>query len=88
MARAAAALFLDALLAHGSTSAVVFPTVHATSADALFAAAQQRGMRLITGKVLMDRHAPDSLRDDVEVASVTAGRSSRAGMARAGWPMR
>jgi len=35
------------------------------STDALFAAAQQRGMRLIAGKVLMDRHAPDNLRDDV-----------------------
>jgi guanine deaminase len=58
-----AAQFLDALLAHGSTAAVVFPTVHKTSVDALFAAASERGMRLITGKVLMDRHAPDFLRD-------------------------
>ncbi len=60
-----AARFLDALLAHGTTAAVVFPTVHKVSAEALFAAATQRGMRLITGKVLMDRHAPDGLRDDV-----------------------
>jgi guanine deaminase len=67
-AEAGAALFLDALLAHGSTSAVVFPTVHKVSADALFAAASERGMRLIAGKVLMDRHAPDGLRDDVEQA--------------------
>jgi guanine deaminase len=67
-ARAAAALFLDALLAHGSTAAVVFPTVHLTSAEALFDAAQQRGMRLIAGKVLMDRHAPAELRDDVDQA--------------------
>lgn len=65
IAAAGAARFLDALLAHGSTAAVVFPTVHAQSAAALFAAAQQRGMRLVTGKVLMDRHAPDGLRDDV-----------------------
>ncbi len=64
-AAAGAATFLDALLAHGTTAAAVFPTVHATSADALFAGAQQRGMRLLTGKVLMDRHAPDQLRDDV-----------------------
>ncbi len=64
-AQAAATLFLDALLAHGSTAAVVFPTVHVASTDALFAAAQQRGMRVIAGKVLMDRHAPDTLRDDV-----------------------
>ncbi|OYU98024.1 MAG: guanine deaminase, partial [Burkholderiales bacterium PBB5] len=65
VAQAAAELFTDALLAHGSTSAVVFPTVHVASTEALFGAAQRRGMRLIAGKVLMDRHAPDNLRDDV-----------------------
>jgi guanine deaminase len=63
-----AAQFLDALLAHGTTAAVVFPTVHKTSVDALFAAASERGMRVIAGKVLMDRHAPDFLRDDVAQA--------------------
>ena len=68
VARAGAARFLDALLAHGTTSAVVYPTVHKVSADALFDAAAERGMRLITGKVLMDRHAPDGLRDDVAQA--------------------
>jgi guanine deaminase len=60
--------FLDALLAHGTTSAVVFPTVHKVSAEALFAGAERRGMRLVAGKVLMDRHAPDGLRDDVHQA--------------------
>ena len=64
VAAAGAALFLDALLAHGTTSAVVFPTVHQVSVDALFGAAQARGMRLIAGKVLMDRHAPEGLVDD------------------------
>jgi len=77
-AQAAAALFLDALLAHGSTSAVVFPTVHLASTEALFEAARERGMRLITGKVLMDRHAPEALRDDV----VQAERDCRALIAR------
>ena len=67
-AGAAAALFVDALLAHGTTAAVVFPTVHVTSTEALFQAAQARGMRLVAGKVLMDRHAPDALRDDVTQA--------------------
>ena len=67
-AQAGSQLFLDALLAHGTTSAVVFPTVHKTSVDALFDAASQRGMRLIAGKVLMDRHAPPELCDDVEGA--------------------
>ena len=65
VAAAGAELFLDALLAHGSTSAVVFPTVHVSSTEALLAGAHRRGMRLVTGKVLMDRHAPDGLRDDV-----------------------
>ena len=65
---AGAALFLGALLANGTTSAVVFPTAHKVSADALFAAAQQRGMRIVTGKVLLDRHSPDGLRDDVTQA--------------------
>jgi guanine deaminase len=68
VAAAGAELFCDALLAAGTTSAVVFPTVHKVSAEALFAAAEQRGMRLLTGKVLMDRHAPDGLRDDVAQA--------------------
>ena len=67
-AEAAAAYFLDALLAHGTTAAVVFPTVHAGSADALFGAAEARGMRVIAGKVLMDRNAPAELLDDVAAA--------------------
>ncbi len=62
---AGAALFADALLAHGTTAAVVFPTAHKVSADALFAAAEMRGMRLVTGKVLQDRHSPEGLADDV-----------------------
>jgi guanine deaminase len=65
-AREGAARFLDALLAHGTTAAVVFPTVHKVSADTLFAAAQARGMRLIAGKCLMDRNAPQALRDTLE----------------------
>jgi guanine deaminase len=67
-AEAVAAQFLDALLAHGTTAALVFPTVHAGSVDALFGAAETRGMRVIAGKVLMDRNAPAELLDDVAVA--------------------
>ncbi len=68
VAQAGATRFLDALLGAGTTSAAVFPTVHAVSAEALFAQAQMRGMRLITGKVLMDCNAPANLRDDVDQA--------------------
>lgn len=65
-ASATAALFLDLLLANGTTTACVFATVHPQSADALFAAAHERGMRLIAGKVLMDRNCPAALQDDPE----------------------
>jgi guanine deaminase len=68
VARAGAARFLDALLAHGTTSAVVFPTVHRISVDTLFEAAAERGMRVIAGKILMDRNAPPALCDDVDDA--------------------
>lgn len=68
VATAGAEVFCDALLHAGTTSAVVFPTVHKESVDALFTAASHHGMRMIAGKVLMDRHAPDGLRDDVHQA--------------------
>lgn len=59
-----AGVFLDELLKNGTTTAVVFGTVHAHSADAIFAAAESRSMRLIAGKVLMDINCPEALRDD------------------------
>jgi guanine deaminase len=68
VARAGAERFCDALLAHGTTAAVVFPTVHRQSCEALFQSAQARGMRLIAGKCLMDRHVPEWLADTVHSA--------------------
>jgi len=64
-ARRIASLFLDTLLRHGTTTAAVYPTVHKQSADAFFEQAQQRGLRMICGKIVMDRNSPDYLRDDV-----------------------
>ncbi len=61
-ARDAAEFFCDELLRNGTTSALVFATVHTGSVDALFTAARARDMRLISGKVLMDL-GPESLRD-------------------------
>jgi guanine deaminase len=63
-AAAAAEIFLDRLFSHGTTTAAAYCSVHAASAEALFAAAERRSMALITGKTLMDRNAPDSVRDD------------------------
>ncbi len=67
-AREAAAFFLDELLRNGTTTALVFPTVHPGSVDALLEAARERGMRLAAGKVLMDRNCPEPLRDTPERA--------------------
>lgn len=67
-AREGAGFFLDELLCNGTTTAAVFATVHPQSADAIFEAAAERGMRLIAGKVLMDRNAPADLCDDAESA--------------------
>jgi guanine deaminase len=62
-ARRIAELFVDELLRNGTTTALVFGTVHAHSADAIFEAAAARNMRLIAGKVLMDSNCPAALRD-------------------------
>ncbi|HSH47646.1 MAG TPA: guanine deaminase [Halomonas sp.] len=58
-----AAAFLDQLIEAGTTTAQVFCTSHPNSVDAFFSASQQRGMRMLAGKVLMDRNAPQALLD-------------------------
>lgn len=60
---ATAKVFCDELLRNGTTSALVFASVHPPSVDALFAEAEGRGLALIAGKVLMDRNAPADLLD-------------------------
>lgn len=55
--------FMDELLLNGTTTAVAYCSVHPESVDAYFAAAEARGMRMIGGKVMMDRNAPEALRD-------------------------
>jgi guanine deaminase len=62
-ATAMAKVFCDELLRNGTTTALVFCAVYPQSVDALFTEAEQRGMRLVAGKVLMDRNAPERLRD-------------------------
>lgn len=61
-----AGIFLKELLRNGTTTALVFGTVHRESVDAFFEAAQALDLRMIAGKVLMDRHAPDYLTDTPE----------------------
>lgn len=63
VAENAAAFFLDELLANGTTTALVFGTVHKASVDAFFTQAKKRNLRMICGKVMMDRNAPEALCD-------------------------
>ncbi|MCY1285176.1 guanine deaminase [Metapseudomonas sp. CR1201] len=58
-----AGIFIKELLRNGTTTALVFGTVHKESVDAFFEAAQALDLRMIAGKVLMDRNAPDYLTD-------------------------
>ena len=62
----AAGFFLDELLKNGTTTALVFGSVHPGSVDAFFTEAQSRKLRMICGKVMMDRHAPENLLDTAQ----------------------
>lgn len=64
----AAEVFIKELMRAGTTTALVFSTVHKESVDALMESAARRNMRLITGKVLMDRNAPTYLSDTADSA--------------------
>lgn len=60
--------YLDLALAHGTTTACSYATIHPESVDAIFTAAQARGMRFYAGKTCMDRNAPEGLRDTAQSA--------------------
>jgi guanine deaminase len=63
-----AAIFLDELLKNGTTTALVFATVHPQSVHAFFEEASRRNLRMIAGKVMMDRNAPNNLSDTAETS--------------------
>lgn len=58
--------FMQELLRAGTTTAAVYCTVHPQSVDAFFAASERFNTRMVAGKVLMDRNAPDDLRDTAQ----------------------
>lgn len=62
-ARRVARAFYDELLRHGTLTALIFSTVHATATDIFFEEAEARGFRGIIGKAMMDRNAPEYLLD-------------------------
>ncbi|GAB3437138.1 guanine deaminase [Massilia solisilvae] len=68
-ARAVADFFLDELLRCGTTTAMVYCSVHRESVDAFFEASEARELRMVAGKVLMDRHCPEFLRDPVDAGA-------------------
>ncbi len=61
-----ARFFLDELLRCGTTTAMVYCTVHPSSVNAFFGESDKRNLRMVAGKVLMDRHCPDFLQDTAE----------------------
>ncbi|MDP3670201.1 MAG: guanine deaminase [Telluria sp.] len=65
-AREVAEFFLDELLRCGTTTAMVYCTVHKESVEAFFEASEARKLRMVAGKVLMDRHCPEFLCDSAE----------------------
>lgn len=60
--------FFDNLLRNGTTTAVAYCSVHKASAEAFFSEAERRKLRMIGGKVMMDRNAPDALCDTPQSA--------------------
>ena len=60
--------FVRKLLRSGTTTALVFPTVHSCSVNAFFEICKTKNLRMICGKVLMDRNAPDDLLDTPEIS--------------------
>ena len=65
-ADAVADIFVKELLRNGTTTALVFGSVHPQSVDAFFEVAEKLDLRMIAGKVMMDRNAPDYLVDTAE----------------------
>lgn len=58
--------FVQELINNGTTTAFAYATVHKHASDALFTQASKFNMAMVTGKVCMDRHCPDTLQDTPE----------------------
>jgi guanine deaminase len=61
-----ARFFLDELARNGTTTAMVYCTVHPESVDAFFTESSARNLRMVAGKVMMDRNCPAYLADTAE----------------------
>jgi guanine deaminase len=65
-AEAGARFFLDELLRNGTTTAVIYGSVHKSAIEALFEESERRGTLMLAGKTMMDRNAPAGLTDTAE----------------------
>ena len=63
-AREVSRRFCAAALARGTTTALLYATVHAEGTRMAFRAADEAGLRAVIGKVMMDRNAPEGLLED------------------------
>ncbi len=60
--------YFDLILSNGITTAAAYATSAPESAEAFFFEASARGMRMVGGKVMMDRNAPDGLCDTAQAS--------------------
>lgn len=76
-AREAYSCLLDDLGANGTTTAVMFATVHLEATKLLAELAMAKGLRALVGKVVMDDHAacPDYYRDDSADVAIAETRA-------------
>lgn len=80
----AARIFFDDLAKNGTTTAAVYTTIHKEATDIAFRAAYKKGIRVIMGKVMMDRQSPkaltektsDSLRDSESLIKKWHGKDN------------
>ena len=67
-AAATAKIFLQEQFRHGVTAAAIYSTTFPVSVDAIFEEAAYYNMRIISGKMCMDRNAPTALLDSPQQA--------------------
>lgn len=65
-AQEVAQFFINELLRCGTTTAMVYCSVHPESVCAFFTESAARNLRMVAGKVMMDRNCPSFLQDSAE----------------------
>lgn len=63
-AKQVAEAFFKEMIANGTTSAAIYSSIHKTACDEAFRAAEKLGMKVIIGKVMMNRNVPDKIREE------------------------